>query len=52
MKKRRQKCSKKRVQVALTIENFEKLEQFCKETGMTKSAALQFAWAEFIKAKG
>jgi len=43
---------KKRVQVALTIENFEKLEQFCKETGMTKSAALQFAWAEFIKAKG
>ena len=43
---------KKRVQVALTIENFEKLEQFCKKTGMTKSAALQFAWAEFIKAKG
>ena len=27
------------------------LENFCRENGMSKSGALQYAWTEFLKSK-
>ncbi len=39
---------KKRVMVSLTVEQVEKLEAVCKETGLSKSAIVALALSDWI----
>ena len=42
---------KKRIQISISVEKLAELENFCRENGMSKSGALQYAWTEFLKSK-
>lgn len=42
---------KKRIQISISTEKLAELENFCRENGMSKSGALQYAWTEFLKSK-
>lgn len=42
---------KKRIQISISTEKLAELENFCRENGMSKSGALQYAWTEFLKLK-
>ena len=45
------KWVKKRIQISISVEKLAELENFCRENGMSKSGALQYAWTEFLKSK-
>ena len=40
---------KKRIQISISVEKLAELENFCRENGMSKSGALQYAWTEFLE---
>ncbi|MDU6117930.1 MAG: hypothetical protein E6634_09890 [Streptococcus anginosus] len=42
---------KKRIQISISVDKLAELENFCRENGMSKSGALQYAWTEFLKSK-
>ena len=44
-----EKWVKKRIQISISVEKLAELENFCRENGMSKSGALQYAWTEFFE---